>query len=127
MSVALVHGQVRSSLVNADPLMVALGRPNREQVITSRSPTATTLQALELTNGETLGKVVQRGAEKLLAQKPASNAELVSRLYRQALGRRPTAEESQLADGLLGKPAQKEGVEDLLWAMSMLPEFQLIY
>jgi hypothetical protein len=127
MSVALVHGQVRSSLANADPLTVALGRPNREQVITSRSPTATTLQALELTNGETLGKVVQRGAEKLLAQKPASNAELVSRLYRQALGRRPTAEESQLADGLLGKPAQKEGVEDLLWAMSMLPEFQLIY
>ncbi len=27
----------------------------------------------------------------------------------------------------VGQPAQPAGVEDLLWAVTMLPEFQLIY
>ena len=49
-----VAGHVRASLVAADPLMTALGRPNREQVMTLRFSAATTLQALELTNGKTL-------------------------------------------------------------------------
>src|SRR5262249_3120821 len=40
----------RAALVNADPLLIALGRSNREQVVTERPKTATTLQALELTN-----------------------------------------------------------------------------
>jgi hypothetical protein len=118
--------QVRASLVAADPLAVALGRPNREQVMTTRSSAATTLQALELTNGETLTKILQRGAEKLLASTPSAK-ELVDQIYRQAFGRRPTGAEEQLALDLVGQPAHQEGVQDLLWAMSMLPEFQLIY
>ena len=36
----------------SDPLTRALGRPSRVQVVTERSPDATTLQALELVNGE---------------------------------------------------------------------------
>src|SRR2546422_11367414 len=28
---------------------------------------------------------------------------------------------------MVGTPVKREGVEDLLWAMTMLPEFQLIY
>ena len=59
-------GSIRAALVAADPLMVALARPNREQVVTTRPSTATTLQALELTNGETLADVLKRGAENLL-------------------------------------------------------------
>ncbi len=55
---ATATGRIRASMVAADPLMVALGRPNREQVVTTRATTATTLQALELTNGETLAKVL---------------------------------------------------------------------
>jgi mono/diheme cytochrome c family protein len=121
------HTDVRASLVAADPLAVALGRPNREQVITTRASAATTLQALELTNGDTLSKVLKRGAEKVLAEKPGANHELVTRLYAKALGRKPTGAELKLADELLGKPAQPEAVEDLLWAMAVLPEFQLIY
>jgi mono/diheme cytochrome c family protein len=118
--------QIRACLVAADPLAVALGRPNREQVITTRSSAATTLQALELTNGETLTKVLERGAQKLLASAPSADA-LVDQLYRQAFGRRPTGAEQQLAFELVGQPARQEGVQDLLWAMSMVPEFQLIY
>ena len=107
--------------------MAALVRPNREQVMTSRATAATTLQALELTNGENLSKLLQRGAEKLLDAAPASGRTLAARLYQHAVGRKPTAGELKLAEELVGAPAKKEGVEDLLWAMAMLPEFQLIY
>jgi hypothetical protein len=112
--------------VASDPLATALGRPTREQVASTRQAGATTLQALELTNGETLNRLLQRGAEKVLAAKPKSNADLVKPLYAKALGRAPTAKELQLADELLGAPLQKDHVEDLLWALAMLPEFQLI-
>jgi hypothetical protein len=127
MSVALVHGEVRSSLVPSDPLTTALGRPPREQLLTVRPTAATTLQALELTNGETLAKVLKRGAENLAATKPGSNDQMVTRLYAKALSRKPTGTELKLANELLGQPAGKEQVEDLLWSLAMLPEFQLIY
>jgi mono/diheme cytochrome c family protein len=127
LAMSRAHTDVRASLVAADPLAVALGRPNREQVITTRASAATTLQTLELTNGDTLSKLLKKGAEKLVAETPGANRELVTRLYAKGLGRRPSGSELKLADELLGKTAQPETVEDLLWAMAMLPEFQLIY
>jgi mono/diheme cytochrome c family protein len=118
----------RASLVTADPLTIALGRPNREQVITVRATTATTLQALELTNGATLAQLLKVGGDKILTafmdQSPRS---LIQSLYLQALGRTPNDQESKIAEGLVGSPARCDGVEDLLWALTMLPEFQLIY
>ena len=39
---------VRATLVDCDPLMRSLGRPNREQVVTTRPDQLTTLQALDL-------------------------------------------------------------------------------
>jgi len=117
----------RASLVNADPLMIALGRPNREQVITVRQATATTLQALELTNGATLAKLLRRGAHQLIVDAPDDSRAFVESLYQQALSRKPTAAELPLALELVGTPAKAEGVEDLLWSLAMLPEFQLIY
>ncbi|MEO7516491.1 MAG: DUF1549 domain-containing protein [Verrucomicrobiota bacterium] len=119
-------GTIRASLVAADPLMVALGRPNREQVVTTRPVEATTLQALEMTNGETLADILNRGAKNLAAGKVAGR-ELVQQLFEQALGRKPSSMELKNSEELLGKPVKKEGVEDFLWAMTMLPEFQLIY
>jgi len=119
---------VRAALVAADPLQVALGRPNREQVVTVRSSAATTLQALELTNGAELAKLLESGAEKTLAEaKGATGRGLAADLYKKALGREPTSEELRTAAEMLGQPAQKAGVEDLMWALAMLPEFQLIY
>lgn len=118
----------RAALVPADTLQIALGRPNREQVVTVRSPTATTLQALELTNGSELAALLARGAETAVASRTGvANQSLVVGVYQKALGRKPTAKELQTARTLVGQPAQKAGVEDLLWALTMLPEFQLIY
>jgi hypothetical protein len=114
----------RAVLANADPLMTALGRPNREQVITTRASAATTLQALELTNGATLANRIKAGAENLALEKDTKR--IVERLYLSALGRKPTSAEFAVASDLIGPKASGEGVEDLLWAVCMLPEFQLI-
>jgi hypothetical protein len=118
--------EVRCGLVPADVLAVALGRPTREQVVTCRAETATTLQAVELTNGATLANLMERAAFRFLDE-PRSSQELVNLLYERAFGRLPTANENELAVSLVSQPPRREGVEDLLWSMAMLPEFQLIY
>jgi mono/diheme cytochrome c family protein len=123
---ARAEGGVRAALVVADPLMVALGRPNREQVVTTRATAATTLQALELTNGKTLAEVLHKGAANLIQQSP-SGPKLVRFFYEEAVGRHPTSRELKMATALVGDKPTQEGVEDFVWAMAMLPEFQLIY
>ncbi len=117
---------VRAALVAADPLMVAMGRPNREQVVTTRAELATTLQALELTNGKTLATVLREGAGQLIREK-SGGTELVRSIYQEAIGREPTLTEIALAQEWVGNKPTRAGVEDFLWAVSMLPEFQLIY
>ena len=47
-------------------------------------------------------------------------------MTRGLLRRHPTPAERQTALQMVGSPLQKEGVEDLLWALVMLPEFQLV-
>src|SRR5262249_43353360 len=47
--------RVRAALLPLDALQSALGRPNREQVVSARDTAPTMLQALELTNGTLLG------------------------------------------------------------------------
>jgi hypothetical protein len=113
-------------LVAADPLMTAMGRPNREQVVTTRADEASTLQALELTNGKTLAGTLKRGATALVRQRE-SGRDLARLIYQEAVGREPSPEELTTAQGLLGKRPGPDRVEDFLWAMLMLPEFQLIY
>jgi hypothetical protein len=54
----------------ANPLTRALGRPIRDQVYGTRDNQATTLQALELVNGETLTHWLMRGARKMLGVLP---------------------------------------------------------
>jgi hypothetical protein len=113
-------------LIPADPLALALGRPNREQVITTRQSMATTIQALELTNGDSLAKLLKRGSEKLVAAHPDGRA-LAQRVFQQGLSRPPTRQELALTLELVGAKPQSEGVEDLLWGLALLPEFQLTY
>jgi hypothetical protein len=118
---------VRASLMNADLLMRSLGRPNREQVVTTRETQLTTLQALDLANGQILADTLTRGAANLLKDNPRADGEaLVKLVYERALCRQPTAEELTTARDIVGKPVTQEGVADLLWAVFMLPEFQLI-
>ena len=48
----------------------ALGRPIRDQIISSRPSQATTPQALELVNGERLTRRLSRGARRMLGELP---------------------------------------------------------
>jgi hypothetical protein len=63
----------------------------------------------------------------LAGEQSGSSADLDEKLYRKALGRKPTSQEMRTGREILGQPAQKAGVEDLMWTLAMLPEFQLIY
>lgn len=116
----------RASLVKNDPFLTALGRPNRETVSTSRTSQANLLQALELTNGTTFNEALKRGAERWKAKYPSSDL-LVKELYRKALGREPMPKEMAVAQRIVGVNPSVEGIEDLVWAIALHPEFQLIY
>lgn len=116
---------VRASLVNSDLLMRALGRPNREQIVSMRPDNITTLEAIDLANGEVLAGLLKKGAENISREKLAAG-DLVDAVFMRALGRKPTpAEKSTLAGGISAAPSPQE-VEDLLWLVLLLPEFQFI-
>jgi hypothetical protein len=117
----------RASLVTLDPFMKALGRPTRENVATRRDDQATLLQALELTNGTFFNEALADGADRLLEEYGSDPRALVDHLYRRALGRSPARREAEAAAALLGPAPTAADVQDLLWAVFMLPEFQLIY
>jgi hypothetical protein len=118
---------VRAALVRTDALMRSLGRPNREQVVTTRPDQLTTLQALDLSNGHILAETLTRGAANLRKDNPkATSEQLIEQIYLWALCRRPTAAESATGREILGEPVAPESLADLLWAIFMLPEFQMI-
>ncbi len=132
LNVALVLPQAmpppertRAAMVAANPLMLALGRPNREQVVTTRAAAATTLQTLELLNGPTLASHIQPGAERLLASGKSSRT-IVDEVFERALGRAPTKAERMLSTEALGARPDRAAIEDLLWSVVMLPEFQVV-
>ena len=116
----------RASLVKNDPFLTALGRPNRENVLTSRSSQANLLQALELTNGDHFYNALSAGARKWKERYP-SGRELIIEVYKKALGREPAANEIKVAFEMLGPTPDDGAIEDFLWAVMLLPEFQLIY
>jgi hypothetical protein len=116
----------RASLVKNDRFLTALGRPNRENVITSRASQANLLQALELTNGDVFNTALEAGARKWLGQFRNSE-QLIDEVYKQALGRGPQKDEREVALKMLGPSPDQAGAEDLLWSVMLLPEFQLIY
>lgn len=118
---------VRAWRTPADPLMTALGRPNREQVTTRRETAATTLQALELSNGNTLSAKLRRGAAALMARGPRAAADLANESFLHAVQRFPTPGELEAAIAILGEPLTPAGIEDFLWILAMLPETQLIF
>ncbi|MGC3972446.1 MAG: DUF1549 domain-containing protein [Pirellulales bacterium] len=121
-----VQHMVRASLVKSDFLMRSLGRPNRDQIVSVRPQELTTLEAIDLSNGSTLADALHRGAVAIVKSKKYDGPALVDHLFRFALARLPTSDERAAAVEILGATPSPESVEDLLWALLMLPEFQLV-
>ncbi|MCP4477738.1 MAG: DUF1553 domain-containing protein, partial [Planctomycetaceae bacterium] len=119
----------RASLVVSNLLMRSLGRPNREQVVTTRPDSLSTLQALDLSNGSILANWLNMGAKKWieLQKKNAwSDQQLINEIYSEALSRPPNAQELKLLQ-FTNQDNKAEAIEDVLWLVVMLPEFQLIH
>ena len=117
---------IRASLMKSDFLMRTLGRPNRDQIVTARPNDLTTLEAIDLANGSILSAAVTKGARRLLESHAPSPSALITGLYRQSLCREPSASELSTAQALVGDKPTQQSLEDLLWAVCMLPEFQIV-
>ncbi|MFM7846780.1 MAG: DUF1553 domain-containing protein, partial [Planctomycetota bacterium] len=128
---------VRASLVKLDALMRTLGRPNRDQIVTMRPAELTTLEAIDLANAQSLADLLAKGAARWQQAGPPALSDsaapttdaaqaIINYLYENGLSRRPTtAEAAQLRD-MLGEKPTAAAIEDAMWAVLMLPEFQLV-
>ncbi len=117
---------VRAALMKNDFFMRALGRPHREQIVSVRPSELTTLEAIDLNNGQILATRLEQGAARILAKQWPSSDALATWLYQFALSRTPATAELSLAREILGEQPTSQGLQDLLWAVMMQPEFQLV-
>ncbi|MEM9019898.1 MAG: PSD1 and planctomycete cytochrome C domain-containing protein [Planctomycetota bacterium] len=121
------HNISRASMLASDFLQRAMGRPNREQVVTSRPQMLTTLEALDLANGEAMNEKIKAGAAKLLELHGDKSADdLIDLVFTRSLSRVPDPAERAVCRSMLGQRLTATGVEDLLWSVFMLPEFQYV-
>jgi hypothetical protein len=120
------QSMVRAALLKSDLLMRTLGRPNREQIVSTRPSDLATLEAMDLNNGKILDDRLAEGARSLLEKHPGSSAALATYVWMAALSRNPTPQELQLAVSLLGDKPDATAIQDFLWGIFMLPEFQII-
>ena len=113
--------------MDCDALQRSLGRPNREQVVTQRGELLTTLQALDLANGQRVSDLLKTGAAKILAdQKGQPVDKMIDKLFESALSRLPKPAERDTAREILTDKPTPDTVADLIWVVVMLPEFQLV-
>lgn len=117
---------VRASLRKNTPLMKSLGRPMREQIVSMRPDTITTLEAIDLANESTLADWFADGARRLNAKCQRDTDRIIDTLFQSALCRSATADERTIVANMLGSDPSDSDVQDVMWAVCMLPEFMLI-
>jgi hypothetical protein len=128
----LAHGaptglrMVRAGLLKSDFLMRSLGRPNRGQIVSMRPDELTTLEAIDLSNGQTLASALSKGANHIRLKAWTDSRALATHLFGKTLSRTPTAAELDTTAGVLGAEPTATSIEDALWALLMLPEFMLV-
>ena len=117
---------LRASMVAQENFMKTLGRPSRENVSTKRDEQTTLLQALMLSNDDFLHKQIAQGAKSWMHKSEADPKVLLKALYQYALGREISPKEEKILLQELEGELKQEVVEDWLWAILLLPEFQFI-
>jgi hypothetical protein len=105
--------------------MRALGRPNREQIVTVRPENLTTLEAIDLANGNLLAGYLKQGATAL-ATRHTRSQELIQEVFLRLLSRPATPAEIAVLSEVSGSTPTAQGVEDVLWSILLLPEFQFV-
>lgn len=117
---------VRTSLMNSDFLTRGLGRPMREQIVSSRPSEITTLEALDLYNNNAFAGYLKEGAKHWLTREGLDAEGRVEELFLSILGRDPSPQERKTLAQSLGDNANAEALEDVLWALFLQPETILI-
>ncbi len=118
--------RIRASLVACDQLMRSLGRPNREQVVTTRPDQISTLQALDLSNGKPLFDLINQGAKNHLQSAKSNPAKYAKTFFLKALCRMPSRSELDVLTEVLGDNPTTESIADMTWTVFMMPEFQYV-
>ncbi len=121
-----VDAMVRASLLKSDFLMRSLGRPNRDQIVTSRPSELTTLEAIDLANGETLAAALRSSAQQIAARGDFQTDRWVDEIYLAALSRLPAESEKRTIVAALGPQPTQQAIQDVLWAICMMPEFVVV-
>lgn len=112
---------------NNDALMLALGRPSRDIIVTARDESSNILQALELMNGDLLDERIGKVAEELLARSNGASArEVAGQIHRFLLSRPATEQELVLAREFLGETPAPDSLADWIWVLLSLPDFQFL-
>ena len=106
--------------------MRSLGRPMREQIVSMRPSELTTLEAVDLTNGSTLANYLTQGATQLADRWSDDRSGLIDHLSQFAFSRMPTTEERSILESVLSPAPAAQEIEDVLWAILMMPEFMLV-
>ena len=106
--------------------MKSLGRPLREQIVSMRPDEITTLEAIDLSNGPMFAEMLTHGARELHQRTWENPKDLVTFVFQSALCRSPVQAESKLAVAFLSDSPRPQEIEDLLWAVFMMPEFILV-
>jgi uncharacterized protein (DUF1697 family) len=87
----------------------------------------TTLEGIEMSNGQPFAELVQKAAEQLLHDHPDwSDRQMHQYLCQATLMRSPTADELAKLQPLASAGQSAAEIEDVLWCIVMLPEFQII-
>lgn len=115
---------VRAAFTMRDSLQSALGRPNREQVVSTRPSVLTTLEAINLANGPEVAGLMSAGADRIAGT--GTSQKIIERVFLTALSRPPSEQEIIASRSMLGTKPNKEAIEDFLWSVFMLPEFLYI-
>jgi hypothetical protein len=111
-------------------LMDTFGRPARRITCECERTTQPNIaQALHLLNGDFLNRKIAAPTGRietfLKAKKPSR--EIIEELFLLTLSRLPKAEEIERFEGLLkSAPSEREGLQDMLWALLNARSFQMI-
>ncbi|MEO9594149.1 DUF1549 domain-containing protein, partial [Rhodopirellula bahusiensis] len=117
---------VRASLLKNTALMKSLGRPMREQIVSMRPNSLTTLEAIDLANESQLAGAFAAGADRLIEHHGNDVDGLIQSIFLAALSRNATRTELEIMRAALGEEPETGSVQDAMWAVCMLPEFILI-